>query len=208
MKSLHRLLALGSVAASLALTAGSLQAQNQNQNPPQQGQGQGQGGTRQRGPGGPGGGGNFDPAQFREQMMQRMRERFEVKDDEEWKLISERLTKVQEIQRTVRSGGGFSAFGGRPGGGPPGGGGDNNSGRTRGGTTGGGTFGRESDPEMEALQRAIEAKAPAEEIKVKLARYRDALKEKEAKLEKAQQDLREVLSARQEAVAVTMGLLK
>ena len=43
---------------------------------------------------------------------------------------------------------------------------------------------------------------------MKLARYRDAHKEKEAKLEKAQQDLKEVLSPRQEAVAVTMGLLK
>jgi hypothetical protein len=206
MKSLSRLIALGGVAASLALTTGSLQAQNQNQNQnqnPQQGQG-----NRQRGGGAPGGG-NFDPAQFREQMMQRMRDRFEVKDDEEWKLISERINKVTDAQRGIRTTGGFGGPGGRTGGGGPpgGGGGDNNGGRTR-GAGGPPGFTREADPELDALNKAIEAKAPAEEIKVKLARYRDSHKEKEAKLEKAQQDLKEVLSARQEAVAVTMGLLR
>ncbi len=67
---------------------------------------------------------------------------------------------------------------------------------------------REANPDLDALQKAIEAKASPDEIKAKLARVRDARKEKEAKLEKAQESLKEVLSVNQEALAVTMGLLK
>jgi hypothetical protein len=58
------------------------------------------------------------------------------------------------------------------------------------------------------LQKAIESKAPADELKAKLAKLREARKEKEAALEKAQEDLRKVLSVRQEAAAVLAGLLK
>jgi hypothetical protein len=58
------------------------------------------------------------------------------------------------------------------------------------------------------LLKALEAKAPADEIKAKLERLRDARKAAEAVYEKAQADLKEVLSTRQEAVAVTFGLLK
>jgi len=196
MKSLHRILALTGVAASLMLTSGSLHAQAQN---PQGGRGQ------------PGQGrGNFDPEQMRQRMMDGYREALEVKDDDEWKLISERITKVTEAARSLRTAGG--GFPGRTrGGAPPGGATDNNGGgggRTRTGGGGPPGFTREPDPELEALQKAIEAKASPDEIKAKLARLRDAHKDKEAKLEKLQDDLRQVLSARQEAIAVTMGLLK
>jgi len=61
---------------------------------------------------------------------------------------------------------------------------------------------------MQALRKAIESKASAAEIKSKLADLRAARKQKEAELETAQDDLRKILSARQEAVAVTLGLLK
>ena len=44
--------------------------------------------------------GNFDPQQMRQRMTERMREQFDVKDDTEWKAISERIDKVmQEIGR-------------------------------------------------------------------------------------------------------------
>src|SRR5262245_27737110 len=68
--------------------------------------------------------GNFDPEQMRQRMMERMREQFDVKDDAEWKLIEERITKVMEAQRATRSFAGMGGFGGRRGGGPggPGGG--------------------------------------------------------------------------------------
>ncbi len=71
-----------------------------------------------------------------------------------------------------------------------------------------GGFNREANPEMEALRKAIADKAPAAEIKAKLAALRATRAQKEADLEKAQDELRAVLSARQEAVAVTLGLLK
>ena len=46
------------------------------------------------------------------------------------------------------------------------------------------------------------------EIKTKLAKYRESQKTKQANLEKAQAELRQVLSVRQEANAVLMGLLQ
>jgi len=45
-------------------------------------------------------------------------------------------------------------------------------------------------------------------VKAKLAKLRESRKEKEGKLEKAQEELRAVLTTRQEAIAVMMGLLK
>jgi hypothetical protein len=54
----------------------------------------------------------------------------------------------------------------------------------------------------------LRPKASADEIKGKLAKFREARKTKEANLEKAQDELRKVLSARQEASAVLTGLLK
>jgi hypothetical protein len=72
----------------------------------------------------------------------------------------------------------------------------------------GGGFGGEPSPEVEDLRKAIEAKAPAAEIKAKLAKVREVRKANEAKLEAAQEDLRKILSVQQEAVAVMAGLLK
>lgn len=145
--------------------------------------------------------GNFDPAQFRQRMMDSLRERFEVKDDAEWMIISERIEKVFTLRR--EAGGGF---GGRGGGRPPGGDtaatGTDAAPRQRGGFRG------DSSPEGEALQKAIEANASADVIKAKLTALRESRKAKEALLESAQEDLRKVLSAKQEAVAVLMGLLK
>ena len=65
--------------------------------------------------------GNIDPEQMRQQMMENIRTRLDVKGDDEWKLISERVTKVQDAQRTVlgftQAGGGlFGRGGGRRGG--------------------------------------------------------------------------------------------
>ena len=197
MKNFYRTLALVGVGGSLLIGAANVQAQNR---------------------------GNFDPAQFQQQMLERMRTSFDVTDDAEWKLISDRISKVTEARRATTTGG-FGGFGGGGPGGPGGGGrppgGDNaaapsdNGGkgnRTRGGGQGGpgggGPGGRTASPEQDALQKAIEAKASNDEIKAKLERLRESRHAAEAKLEKAQQDLREVLSVRQEAVAVMFGLLK
>jgi hypothetical protein len=191
MKKLNNVLALAGVAVVLTLSAGQLFAQDQQ---PQ----------RQRGQGG----GNFDPEQMRQRMMDRYKEQLEVKDEAEWKLISDRIEKVTTARREIGFGGGFGGFGGRGGRGGPGGGGG-------GGGQGGDNaqaarraFGGEPSAEVQALQKAIDAKAPADEIKTKLAKVREARKDKEAKLEKAQDDLRKVLTTRQEASAVLAGLLK
>ena len=162
-----------------------------------------EGGRRRNREGGPGGGqGNWDPAQMRQRMMERMREQFAVTDDAEWKLISERIEKVTTARTALNARGGF---GGGRGGGPGGPGGQ--GGGPGGGGGRGGMFG-EVSPEQDALQKAVESNAPAEEIKTKLAKFRASQKDKEAKLAKAQEDLRQVLSAKQEATAVLLGLVK
>jgi hypothetical protein len=156
-------------------------------------QAQGQGGGQGRP--------NFDPEQMRARMMERYRERLEVKSDDEWKILEERITKVTEARREVGFGGmGRGAFGGQR---PGGRGGDAAQG---GGQRQGRGFGTPS-PEAEDLQKSLDAKAGADEIKAKLAKVREARKTKEATLAKTQDELRKVLSVRQEAIAVMDGLL-
>ena len=93
-------------------------------------------------------------------------------------------------------------------GGPPGGGGGDRGGGDRGGDRGGGPGrGSSSNPEMNALQFAIRDKLPEAEIKNRLERVREMRRDNEAKLAKAQDELRAVLSVRQEAIAVMFGLL-
>ena len=124
--------------------------------------------------------------------MARMREQLEVTDDAEWKLISDRVAAVTALR--TAGGGGFGGRGGGFGGGQGGGGG-------RGGR------GFAASPEQDALTQAITDKLPDAEIKSRLERLREARKENAEKLAKAQEDLRAVLSVRQEAVAVMAGLL-
>jgi len=68
-------------------------------------------------------------------------------------------------------------------------------------------FGGEPSAAVQELQKAVESKASADEIKGKLAKVRDERKQKEAALTKAQEDLRKVLNTRREAQAVLAGLL-
>jgi len=151
--------------------------------------------------------GNFDPAQFRERMMTRIRETMDVKEDSEWKLISDRVTKVMDAQRDVRSGANMGAMFRRPPGGDQNAGdGGNGGNRRRGGGPGG--FGGEPSPEAEALNKALENKASNDDVKAALAKYRESRKAKQEKLAKAQEDLKKVLSGRQEAAAVSLGLLE
>jgi Spy/CpxP family protein refolding chaperone len=147
------------------------------------------------------------PEDMQARMATALRERLEITDDEEWKLISERIAKVTELRRTAggpAGGMGPMAFGGRggPGGGGPGGGAD---GANRGGPRGG--RGGAPTSELGALQAAVRDKLPDAEIKARMNKLRETRKNDEAKLTKAQEDLRAVLTVRQEAVAVVFGLL-
>ncbi len=148
----------------------------------QRGQGPGQGG-------GPGGRGNFDPEQFRQRMEERMRERYEF-SEAEWKVVGPRFTAVQELQRGGR---GFPGFGGRGGFG--------------GGRGGRGDRDQEDTSARGALNKAIEDGASAEVIKEKIAAYRAEQAANEAKLKKAQDELRQLLTLKQEAMAILDGML-
>ncbi len=158
-----------------------------------------QGGRRQR-PGNTQGGGrqrqsNFDPAQFQQRMLENYRERLEIKDDAEWQAIQPLISKVMDVRMSVAAGGrGTFGRGGRPGGD------SNQNGQSQ-------AQRRPANPSLEQLQRAIESKAPAAEVKQALQKYQAYRKERQAELEKAQAALRNVLSARQEAIATLSGLL-
>jgi hypothetical protein len=147
--------------------------------------------------------GNFDPAQFRQRQLDGYRERLEVKSEADWEKLEPLVTKVMEAQAEARAGTGGFGFGGGGRGNRGGGGGDqagnSNTNRNR--------FGR-SSPEVDALRKSLDDKAPAEEVKANLAKLREARKGKEAALVKAQDDLRKALTPRQEAGAVLVGLLK
>jgi len=155
------------------------------------------------------GGGNFDPAQFQERMMQGIRDRLEITDDQEWKAIEPLVQKVMDARMSGMAGmgRGFMGPGGRRGG--PGGGGaaDTAGAGGNGGQRRGGFPGAEPGPAAEALQQAIDAKASNGELKSAIAKFADERKAKQADLEKAQADLRKVLSTRQEAIASLNGLL-
>lgn len=161
---------------------------------------------------------NMDPTQMRQRMMDSYKERLEITSDDEWKVIQGLIEKVQTA-RMQASSGSFGGFGGGRGqrGGQGGPGGSGAPGAPGGGGAGAGNarpqgmqgmFGVEPLPEIEALQKAVDGKASKEEIKDKLAKLREARKGKQADLEKAQENLKQVLSSRQEAQAVLLGLLQ
>lgn len=177
----------------LSTSTGSLMAQN-DAPAPQQGAPGGPGGQ-----GGRQGRGNWDPEQMRQRAMERYREQLGVKDDAEWSLIEARIKKINENRMGM--GRGFGGFGGPGGPGGPGGQGG------QGGRQGRGGFGQ-PNPDAEALQTALDSGASADDIKAKLSTYRASAKQKEAQLEKAQDELRQLLSVKQEARAVLLGLLK
>ena len=68
-------------------------------------------------------------------------------------------------------------------------------------------FGQQPNPDREALQSAIEANAPAAQIKALLTKYQASQKAKQAAAVAAQADLRKVLTVQQEAQATLAGLL-
>ncbi|MBM3879583.1 MAG: hypothetical protein FJ387_07655 [Verrucomicrobia bacterium] len=178
---------------SALVLAGSVNVMAQR---PDRGQG---GGDRQGRP-------NFDPAQMQERMMDRFKETLEVQSEDEWKVIGPRVTKVMEARRDSGFGGAMGMIGmfgrGGPGGqggpGGPGGGGDQGGGRR---------FGQQSDPDAEALQRAVESKASNAELKATMAKFIESRKAKQAALDAAQEDLLKVLSVRQEAIARLRGIV-
>ena len=145
-------------------------------------------GGRQRGQGGQGG--NF--ADIMARMNDRLKTSLKV-TDEEWNVLKPLVEKVQTAQREASAG---RSFGGGRGG--PGGGGDNNTPDTRPGAA-----------ESTALRTALESDSTsADDIKAKLAAVREVRKKGTASLAVAREDLKKVVTVRQEAVLVSMGILE
>jgi hypothetical protein len=128
-----------------------------------------------------------------------------VTDDGEWAVLEAAIGKVLDARTAAQSytmnrGGGRRGAAGGPGGA------GNAAGAPPAGGRGG--FGTPPADEATALQTAIDNKAPADEIKAKLAALRTAYTAAEAKLASAQEDLKKLLTSRQEAIGVLDGLLK
>jgi Spy/CpxP family protein refolding chaperone len=177
MNILRKVLIAGGCAALLALGTGNTMAQGR---------------------------GNFDPAQMKQDMMDRLRDQMEIKDDQEWQAIEPKLSKVFDARREVMSMG-FRGMGGRRRNNNNGG--DNNGGDNANQRPRRNPFG-EPNAAMEALQKAVDDKAPSAEIKAKISAVRADIKDKQAKLLASQEDLRGILTPRQEGIATINGLLQ
>lgn len=179
------------------------------------------------------GGGGFDREAMMKRMKDMMRERLEIQNDDEWAIIGERIDKVMaartEASSSARGGsrfgsgrgpgggdrGGFGRGGDQARGGDRGGrGGDQARGGDRGGRPGGdrggrggSRFGGAPNPKVEALQKAIESGNEGS-IKSALAALRKDRAAKQAALENAQDSLKELLTVKQEGIAMTMGLVR
>jgi len=134
-----------------------------------------------------GGRGNYDPAQARERMTNWMKEQLGGLSDDEWKVIQPKVEKVMTARRDA--GGGMSFFGGR----------------SRGG----------DEQEKTAVQKASaelktvidDKNSSPDQIKAKLTALREAKEKAKGELVTAQKDLKDVLTQRQEATMVMLGML-
>jgi hypothetical protein len=158
---------------------------------------------RQRGQGNQGQRGNFDPAQARERAVVRVKEQLAA-SDEEWKVLQPKVEKLLTAQQDARTGRG-GAQGGRG---------------NRGQRGQGGQAAQPQAPATPAANQSEVVKA-AEELRVTLAdksaspediaRKLAALHEakEKAKVERAaaEKELKELLTARQEAILVSTGLI-
>jgi len=134
----------------------------------------------------------FDPEQMRARFLERIQSELEVEGDE-WTAMEPLVEDVLQRQRDARTGF-FGFMGRRP----------------------GGFRGEDrrpeadaADPEADALRAALENKeTPAAEISAKLKAFRKVRQGREADLAKAREKLREVLTVRQEATLVLMGILE
>ena len=192
MKSLkYLLLTLFAVAIGASDVFAQPAQQGQAQQPAQQGQQQWQGGPQNWQ--------NMDPQQMQQMMQQRIMDNFRqqlaVTNDDEWGVIQERLSKVLKLKMQAMFSGGAGMMGGL----------------RRNGGNGQGFRGFQNmsqpDPSADSLRTAIDNGAPNAQVKAALDKFRDSRKQKEAELSKAQEDLRNVLTVRQEAALVLGGML-
>jgi hypothetical protein len=157
--------------------------------------------------------GNFDPAQMRQQMNDRMKTAMGATDDE-WKVLQPKIEAVQTAQRDSR-GGGMGMMGGRGGARGGRGGAAAAGGAAAGGDAPAAAPAATARPQSEAakagdaLRKVLDNKeAKPEEIKAALQAFRDARTAGEAKLAAAQKELKDIVTVKQEAYLVVSGMLK
>jgi len=164
----------------------------------------GNGGNGANGGQGGRGGNRRDPAQMRQERNDRMKELLGA-SDEEWKLLQPQIEKVQTLQRSASSRSGFGLLFNNGNNGDNGGRGGRGF---RGGQQPDNTPPSAVEEKSKELAAAIQNKdTKPEEYKAKLAAFREARNQAKANLTKAQESLREVVTVRQEAVLVELGLL-
>lgn len=182
MMTFRQLSVICGVAAGFCLGAGMSMAQNSDN------------GDQSR----RGGRGNFDPTQFQQRIMDNVKEKLAFTNDAEWTAVKPLVQKVIDARRdTMVRMSGFGRRGGTNG---------DNSAQNSDQSARRGSF-DQSSPEADSLQKSLDSNAPIDQIKAGLEKYRAARKDKEAKLAEAQENLRKVLTVRQEAQAVLLGLL-
>jgi hypothetical protein len=141
------------------------------------------------------GGANADPATARERQLTRLKEQLGATDDE-WKVLQPKVEALMTAQRDARAGG-------------------QRGGRNRGGQD------AQAQPAQTAADQSAVAKAtaelraavadkstPPEELAKKLAALREAKEKAIAARAAAQKELKELLTARQEAILVQNGMLE
>jgi hypothetical protein len=158
-------------------------------------QGGGQAPAAQQDGGGRGGRGGDRGGDFRQRMAEMIKERLGASDDE-WKVLQPRIEKVTTLQMQSRMGG--MGWGGR----------------RRGGDDNANANAAPERPQTDLskaqddLRTTLEDKAASNDtVKAKLEALRAAREKNKQEIVKAQQELREILTLRQEAQLVAFGTL-
>ena len=198
------------LSASLLLSASALVAQDAP--PPAPPATPAPGAPAPGGPARPGGFGNLSPQDLQQRIMDMrdasIRTTLKVSDDE-WSVIHPLLDKVEKAQFAMLTSGnsGFGGFGlgGNRGGGPNAGGANPGGGNPP--ARASGFF--QTAPEAGALIEAAGSDtATNDDLKAKMAAVRAARKKAQDDLAAARADLQKVLTLKQEAILLAMGILE
>jgi hypothetical protein len=154
--------------------------------------------------------GNMDSGQFQQRRIASLREQLGITDDTEWEIVNGLIQKVIQAQQAVqndtpRSGilsmsVGTNSIAGILG----------QMRNARGNANGNNRIASSllrTSPEVETVQKAFDSKAPTAEMRAAIDKLIEVRKVHRTALEKAQADLRQVLTVHQEAVAAVNGLL-
>ena len=174
------------ICLSHALALADEKPQAAQPNPPAQIPGAGPGGVKV----------GIDPAQFRQQQIDLIKQSLQP-TDEQWNTLLPKIEKVLEAQRNIRSGAGMSFST------------NMNRGQiTR--TSGGGnaTVDTATGKALQEIRDALTEEATSDaDILKKLAALREEKAKAKAQVVEAQQELKAACTPRQEAVLVTLGQL-